>query len=167
MKTPLQVGQKLTFITVNSMAMTVYERIQVATLLAEPQFLRGKLRFGTFKARGKRKEFYLDIEEHATLVFDGWAVPFISDADATRPNGNSFWMNACMNLAGDAQVIKDWVENRNLNEKFCDSSKAKILIFPPDGMPKPENFEGTILYPDLEAGSAVIDRMKERGVRAN
>ena len=113
-----------------------------------------------FKAKGKRKEFYLQPLKDNNLVFEGWDLPvrIDSEGDYVLEPGHVmaskiFRGNACINLIGDENVIKDYVENKNLNEIF--SSKGEIVYC--------KGKEEKVLYPEIEVSHAVINRMKLEG----
>lgn len=103
----------------------------------------------TFKLKGKRKEFYLDLDE-CTAVFEG-LTPFKADSEF-----DSFRGNACINIVGDLETIKEYFETRQLNPYF---EKWRVLIVGEDTK-TPER----VLYPEIaqEQHHAVIERILSR-----
>ena len=168
--TKFHVGQTLTLITFGGLAQTTKVEVAITSLLEKPEDLlryrSGPLesrRIGLMKIRGKRKELYLDIRDDA-LVFDGWDLPIKIDSEVPSARGGvsfCFSGNACYNLAGDADLIKDYVENRNLNGPTHDQVKAKVILVGvgPDGCR--DDCLDRLLYPEIETGHAVVNRMKE------
>lgn len=79
----------------------------------------------TFKLKGKRKQFYLNIS-NTTAVFKGFNIPFYVDSDEENTiNGSKkFHGNACLNFVGKKEDIKNWIDENNLNENL---NKAVIL----------------------------------------
>lgn len=176
-------GQKLTIISVSSgMACTIKREVLVSGVLPEPEpryhYQNGPIdayRVGSYRIRGKRKDFYLDIPLNA-LVFEGWDLPVIIDSEI--PGYNGFHGNACLNLTlstdGDELLdererestrltfLRAFIDSLNLNPYFTDQDKAKIII---PGASVHE--EGTLLYPELESGQAVIEQMKEKAVASS
>ena len=100
----------------------------------------------TFKMKGKRKEYYLDLDE-CSAVFEG-ETPFKADTEF-----NSFRGNACINVVGDMETIKRYFDTRQLNPYF---EKWRVLVVE-DKINTPER----VLYPDMakEQHHAVIDRI--------
>ncbi len=172
--------QKLTIFSISeSMANTNSREIEIVSVLDTPEprlnYVNGPLtghRFGTFKERGKRKTYFLDIRLDA-LVFEGWDLPLITDWDIARADGcTRFSGNACYNLglrqnAGDppapspaheALLARSIIETLNINLPLADSTKAKCLLCRPgDGYD-----DGELLWPEIEVAHAVINRMKEK-----
>lgn len=93
----------------------------------------------TFKLKGKRKQFYLNIT-NTTAVFKGFNIPFYVDSDEENTiNGTkSFHGNACLNFVGKVEDIKKWIDENNLNENL---NKAVILAV--------ENGVYSVVYPDI------------------
>jgi hypothetical protein len=156
----LQVGQKLTLVWIDDMmALTHRQEIEVRSVI-EPIKVgyEGKnTRVGTYRVRGKRKEFFLDLKLD-TLVFDCWDVPFKADTE----DSSCFSGNACFNLVGDPAVIREWVDTRQLNSGVGDQAKAKILVWPAKERDSLTIGEGTLLYPEIDTHHAVINRIKEK-----
>ena len=156
----LRVGQKLTLIWIDDMmALTHRQEIEVRSVI-EPikvGYEGRNTRVGTYRVRGKRKEFFLDLKPD-TLVFDGWEVPFKADTEGSGCISG----NACFNLVGDPAVIREWIETRQLNTSVGDQAKAKILVWPAKERDSLTIGEGTLLYPEIDTGHAVINRIKEK-----
>ncbi len=164
----LRVGQKLTIISISSaMGHTIKREALVKTVLPEPtprlHYSNGPLdgyRYGTYTVRGKRKEFYLDVDLDA-LVFEGWDIPIVIDSEI--PGYSGFHGNACFNIAlrspvlGGPTQLREYIELNNFNPAFTDRDKAKIII-PGASV----HDDGTLLYPELDVSHAVIDRMKDK-----
>lgn len=163
----LSINQKLTVFSIGAMAMTGKTELTIASLLPSPTQTgsRGEsLRVGTYKPRGKRKEFYLDIKSDS-LVFEGWDLPIISDFEVPRAGGSkSFCGNACLNLgAPSVDVLRDYIDNRNLNDQF--SGHGVVLYVAVDSQPTDD---GLIVYPDkVTGGHAVIERIKNKLATVN
>lgn len=172
---PFTAGQKLTIISISEGGHTVKRQIQVATVAEVTPRLHYQngpvdgYRYGTYKEKGKRKEFYLDIQLDA-LVFDGWDIPILIDNEI--PGYGGFHGNACLNLtlAGDFSLFDDserldligkglraLIERKNLSPFFTERNKAAIII--PGAT---VHDDGTLLYPEIETSHGVIERMKER-----
>lgn len=93
--------------------------------------------------------------------------------DSEIPGYNGFQGNACLNLTLSSQgdelldereresmrisFLRAFIDSLQLNPYFTDRDKAKIII---PGASVHE--DGTLLYPELESGHAVIERMKGR-----
>lgn len=105
--------------------------------------------------KGSRKMFMMrNLNNKDTLIFKG-DIPFAIDGDVSTQTANGFIStiirgNACLNLVGDANIVKDYIENHNLNENF--SAFDHVLLI--DG-------EKEIpLYPDTPTAHAVIERIR-------
>jgi|GEM_PF-3462852 hypothetical protein len=174
-----KVGQKITIFSISEMmANTTKAEIRITRTLSfdnikelQPKpiehYVNGPItayRVAGFKERGKRKECYLTLRLE-DLVFEGWDIPIKRDWDVANPNGGSiaFSGNACFNLVGDPAVIRDYVENHNLNGPTSESTKAKIILIPtgPDGCRSSE--PETLLYDDIENVRVPpkVERIKE------
>jgi hypothetical protein len=164
---PFTEGQKLTIIAISEMmAHTTRSEIKLVSVLPEPErvgYQNAKLRVGGFVNKGKRKPYYLDLRAD-TLVFEGWDLPIIVDSELPAKPSTSGMMvsgfsgNACFNLCGDPAVIRDFVDNRNLNPIFNPNERAKIIHA--GSLAEHLPGEGELLYPDIEIRHAVIDRIK-------
>lgn len=170
----LILGQKLTLITISeALAHTVKREIRILSLLDPPEFrphyvgaTHGRQRVGTFSERGKRTTYYLDIRP-SDLVFDGWDIPILIDSEIQRPESHGmsvtmFSGNACFNLWAETDdVLKQWIETRNINDKFSARDRASIIVVPGPGQPFSPQKEGRLLYPEIETNHAVINRIKQ------
>lgn len=170
----LTVGQKLTIISISSMlAHTVATRCKVKEAYPEPQdwrdYVNGPVkgkRYGVMTIERGRKQFYLGIE-YRNLAFDGWDLPFTVQSEAKRRpepgmfTTTSFSGNACINLVGKPEVIRDWVENKALLP-VPDDAKGILLYHDvdADGYIIDPGTDGALLYPDIEVRHAVIDRIR-------
>ena len=156
----LQVGQKLTLVWIDDvMALTHRQEIEVRSVI-EPikvGYEGRNTRVGTYRVRGKRKDFFLDLKPD-TLVFDGWDVPFKADTEGS----GCFSGNACFNLVGDPAVIREWIETKQLNTSVGDHARAKILVWPAKERDSLTIGEGTLLYPEIDTHHVVINRIKEK-----
>ena len=133
------VGQKLTVIRVNGMAMCQKNEIKVTDANAASSFVHAV-------QRGKRKSgiFKVGVE---MLVFDGWDLPISTDFSS---GAGMIHGNACFNLVGDAATIKDLIDTKNLNTAFDRKGECLLIV---DG-------KETLLYPEVETHHAVIERLK-------
>ena len=156
----LQVGQKLTLVWIDDMmALTHRQEIEVRSV-SEPikvGYEGRNTRVGTYRVRGKRKDFFLDLKPDA-LVFDGWDIPFKADTE----DSSCFSGNACFNLVGDPAVIREWIETKQLNTSVGDHARAKILVWPAKERDSLTIGEGTLLYPEIDTHHVVINRIKEK-----
>jgi hypothetical protein len=138
------------------MAMTHRNELEVRTVL-EPQavgYQGRRQRLAIVRQRGKRKDVYLDLAADDILI-DGWEVPFRADTEA----GHIWQGNACFNLVGDAEAIRHCIETHAVLPVSVDA-KAKIIVTrqaPTDG----DDGSPELLYPDIETGHAVVNRIKE------
>jgi hypothetical protein len=172
--------QRLTIFTISDwMAHTMKHEVEVVSVLDTPQpklrYVNGPLegyRLGTFRIRGKRKTFFLDVKSQ-DLVFDGWDFPLIADSEIVRDNCTRFSGNACFNFGiretpGDppapsreheALLARSIIEALNLNLPLTDDTKGKcILCRAGDGIDN----DGELLWPEIEVAHAVVNRMKEK-----
>jgi hypothetical protein len=155
----LQVGQKLTLVWIDDMmALTHRQEIEIRSVIEPVKvgYEGRNTRLGTYRVRGKRQDYFLDLKPD-TLVFDDWDVPFKADTE----DSSCFSGNACFNLVGDPAVIREWVETRQLNSSVGEQARAKILVWPKE-RDSLHMGEGTLLYPEIETGHAVINRIKEK-----
>ena len=156
----LATGQKVTLLKIDDMmAMTHRYELEVRSVL-KPEavgYEGRKQRVATVRQKGKRKEFYLDLAAD-DIVLDGWDQPFRADTEC----GGVFSGNACYNLVGDPEVIRDCIESRAV-APVTDSAKAKILVARAARI-RCSDDDLILLYPDLETHHAVISRMKESRV---
>lgn len=145
----LEVGKKYTVVNIDSMlAMT--HRVEL-TITDKACNKNGEPLF-VYKQKGKRTEYYLQPKNG--FIFEGWNVPFRVDTDG----GSIMRGNACFNFVGDANVIRDWIDNRNLNP---DSDKRIALVV---DNTKHSNDGEEFLYSELAEKSthAVIRKLIER-----
>lgn len=139
-----QIGQQITLIGVSSMAFTSFTQVTIT------RELNGKY---VIKHKGKRKEYYLSNPEETTLVFEGWDIPFTTDAEAPAVNGvKKFRGNACINLVGNEEIIREYVTTKNINPDF--TGLGVIVLIDGDNE--------KVLFPEIETHHAVIDRYKEK-----
>jgi len=88
------------------------------------------------------------------LIFDGWEVPFVVDGET----GGVICGNACFNLVGDVDAIRQCLESRAVFP-ISDSVKAKILVSPAARHVADDS--GTVLlYPNIPTSHAVIEDMR-------
>jgi hypothetical protein len=138
------------------MALTHRFELEVRSTV-EPQavgYQGSKTRLAVVRQRGKRKHFYLDVAADDILL-NGWGLPFRTDTEGS----GVFAGNACYNLVGDPEAIRQCIESRAV-VPVTDEAKAKIIVARAerttcgdDGL--------QLLYPDVETGHAVVNRMKE------
>lgn len=157
----LAVGQRVTLLTIDSaMAMTHRFELEVRQVLA-PQavgYEGRKQRVAAVRLRGKRREFYLDLAADDILL-DGWAQPFKTDLEAySETPGAVCSGNACFNLVGDPEAIRQAIETRAVLP-ITDSAKAKIIVAP---APRTTCDDTGLqpLYPEIEMRHAVVNRIK-------
>src|SRR5262245_46720198 len=106
----LTTGQRLTLLRIDdALAMTHRFELEVRRALApEAVGYQGrKVRLAVVRQRGKRKEFYLDYEADEILL-DGWEHPFRADTEA----GGVIAGNACFNLVGEPEAIRQCIETK-------------------------------------------------------
>src|SRR5947209_15013648 len=122
---PLTVGQRLTLLKIDdAMAMTHRYELDVRSVL-EPQavgYEGRKQRVAVVRQRGKRKDFYLELAADDILL-DGWALPFRTDTEGGRIMAG----NACYNLVGEPETIRECIEGRAVLP-VTEDAKAKIIV---------------------------------------
>jgi hypothetical protein len=153
----LSIGQRVTLLKIDDMmALTHRYEMEVRQVL-EPEkvgYEGRKTRLAVIRQRGKRKEHYLDLAADDILL-DGWNVPFRADTEG----GGVFSGNACYNLVGDPEAIRQCIEAKAIIP-VSDDAKAKIIVA--RGERTKCDDEGlALLYPAIETHHAVINRMKE------
>ena len=154
---PLTAGQRVTLLRIDDcMALTHRFELEVRSTV-EPQavgYQGSKTRLAVVRQRGKRKEFYLDVAADDILL-DGWGLPFRADTEG----GGVFSGNACYNLIGEPEAIRQYIEGRAVLPVTAEA-KAKIIVARTERTTCDD--EGLqLLYPDIETHHAVINRMKE------
>src|SRR5258707_10687916 len=142
----LSVGQRLTLLKIDDcLAMTHRYELEVRSIL-EPQavgYEGRRQRVAVIRQRGKRKEFYLDLAGEDILL-DGWGLPFRTDTEG----GGVMAGNACYNLIGEPEVIRQCIESRAV-VPVSDSAKAKIIVGRAERTKC--NDDGlALLYPEIE-----------------
>jgi hypothetical protein len=153
---PLAVGQRVTLLKIDdAMAMTHRYELDVRSVL-EPYpvgYLGRQQRVAVVRQRGKRRDFFLDVATD-DIVLDGWALPFKTDTEG----GGVFSGNACFNLVGEPETIRECIEGRAVLP-VSDSAKAKIIVTRAERTTCTD--DGLILlYPDIDTRHAVICRLK-------
>ncbi len=109
--TKFEVGKPYTLFSISSwLAHTMKAEIKVT------REIDGRY---TFKERGKRKEYWVEVDK-TTVVFEGWDLPIHCDSE-----GNKFSGNARLNFVGDEKEVLDFVEKNNLNPEL---DKSYILV---------------------------------------
>ena len=153
---PLTVGQRLTLLKIDdAMAMTHRYELDVKSVLEpHPVGYQGRnQRIAVVRQRGKRKDFFLDVATD-DIVLDGWALPFKTDTEG----GGVFSGNACFNLVGDPETIRECIEGRAVLP-VTDSAKAKIIVTRAERT-RCDDSDLILLYPDIDTRHAVICRLK-------
>jgi hypothetical protein len=93
--------------------------------------------------KGARSKFTLrNLESPETLLFEGVDLPFKIDGEVTVNQNNGFTStlvrgNALINLVGDADEIKKYIETKNLNPFFnafdrinhCEGQEKETLLY--------------------------------------
>lgn len=154
----LAVGQRVTLLKIDDcLAMSHRYEMEVRRVLppAPVGYQGRKTRLAVIRQRGKRKELFFDVEAD-DIVLDGWDLPFRTDTEGS----GVFSGNACYNLIGEAEAIRQCIESRAALP-VSDSAKAKIIV----GQSARTTCDDTglaLLYPDIETHHAVVNRMKER-----
>jgi hypothetical protein len=157
---PLTNGQRITLLRIDDcMAMSHRYEFEIRqTLDPQPVGYEGrKTRVAIVRQRGKRKDLYLDLAAD-DVVLDGWNVPFRVDTECSGIMAG----NACYNLVGDPEVIREYIEIRAVLP-ITESAKAKIIVSRGERT-KCDNSECELLYPVIETGHAVVNRMKADAV---
>jgi len=107
--------------------------------------------------KGSRKTYVIKINEPDMLVFVG-DVPFVTDSERPAVDSGTGMMvtsysgNACINLVGDIQVIKLFIEDFNLNKNF---TKFDTVI----------HLDGKIetpVFPESDTHHSVVQRIREK-----
>jgi hypothetical protein len=79
-------------------------------------------RVAGMRQRGKCKEQYLDLAADDILL-DGWGSPFKADTEGDGVMAG----NACYNLIGDPDAIRQYIETKAV-VPMSDAAKAKIIV---------------------------------------
>lgn len=140
----LEVGKRYTVVHIGeALAMTIRHEITITDTEDEKY---------VYKEKGKRKEYY--INPRNTFIFAGWGLPLRVDTDdEVRRIVRG---NACFNFVGDAEVVRDYIDTKNLNP----GARKEIALIV---NPKKDDGE-ELLYPELAAksGHAVIQRIVKK-----
>jgi hypothetical protein len=158
----LSTGQRVTLLKIDDcMAMSHRYEFEIRqTLDPQPVGYEGrKTRVAIARQRGKRKDLYLDLAAD-DIVLDGWNLPFRTDTECSGIMAG----NACYNLVGDPEAIRECVENRAALP-VNDGAKAKIIVSRGERT-KCDDSECELLYPEIETAHAVVNRMKADAVGA-
>jgi hypothetical protein len=154
----LATGQRVTLLKIDDcLAMTHRYELTVREVLEPTKvgYQDRKTRIAIVRQRGKRKDQYLDVETDDILL-DGWEVPFHADTEGK----GVFAGNACYNLVGDPEAIRQCIEARAVLP-VSDGAKARIIVARCDRTTC-DDTGLALLYPDIDTHHAVVNRMKER-----
>src|SRR4029453_1951583 len=98
-------------------------------------------------------QFYLDLDADDILLHE-WDLPFRADTEGD----GVFSGNACFNLIGDPEAIRECIETQAVFP-VSEDAKAKILVSRSER--RTWGDEGLeLLYPDIHTGHAVVNRVK-------
>jgi hypothetical protein len=150
-------GQRVTLLKIDSgLAMSHRYELEVRSVLDGQRvgYEGRQQRVATVRQRGKRKDFYLDLSADDILL-DGWGQPFKTDTEG----GHIMAGNACYNLVGDPETIRQAIETRAV-WPISDDAKAKIIVSRGERT-RCDDSETELLFPDIETHHAVINRIKE------
>jgi hypothetical protein len=153
----LSIGQRVTLLKIDNMlAMSHRYELEVRSVLDGQKvgYEGRKQRVATVRQRGKRKEFYLDLAGDDILL-DGWNQPFKTDTEG----GHIMAGNACYNLVGDPDEIRQAIETRAAWPVSGDA-KAKIIVSRTERTTCDDDGQ-ELLFPDIDTHHAVVNRMKE------
>jgi hypothetical protein len=160
--TELHAAQRVTLLKIDDvMAMSHRYELEVRQSLtpANVGYQGRERRVAIVRQSGKRKEQYLDLKADDILL-DGWDVPFKTDTE-----GGTIWAgNACFNLVGEPEAIRQAIETRAVYPVTQDA-KAKIIVSR-GPRTKCDDGETELLYPEIETHHAVVNRMKEKATLA-
>jgi hypothetical protein len=154
----LSVGLRVTLLKIDEcLAMSHRYELEVRKAL-EPEavgYQKRYTRIAVVRQRGKRKELFLDLASDDILL-EVWDLPFRTDTEC-----NGVWAgNACYNLVGEPEAIRQCIESRALIP-ISEDAKAKIIVARTERTKC--NDDGLeFLYPDIDTHHAVVNRMKER-----
>lgn len=171
---PFVLRQPFTLIAISDvLAHTTKDEIVVKTLLAVPVFRprylgsnTGVWRYGTAVLKGKRKEFHLDVNPASDLVFAGHGTVLVdgdvmsSDPAISRMVSHGFSGNACINLAGTVDEIRELITTRNLNPDF--RKHDAVLALPPADEARTwyNHDKAEPVFPEVPTTHAVIRRIR-------
>ena len=111
----------------------------------------------TFRAnvRGAKDKFiYKKLDDPDTLVFEGNELPFKTDSEIAPTKefvDLTIRGNAMINLAGNPDVIRDWVMHKNLNPFFFGFDRINHI----DGAKE------TLLFPNSPTISRMVMKLRE------
>lgn len=111
--------------------------------------------------KGVRKMFTVKkLDDPETLLFKGTDLPFKIDSEIVREASNGFTntsmlCNALINLVGDAEEIKKYIETKNLNPFFSSFDRINLC----------EGEKETLLFTDVPTDSRLV--MGKREEQAN
>lgn len=158
---PIKTGEKYTIYSLSGMATTSRREIIVTDVLETPEYRKsyasdkpspyGIWRLGAYREHRKRKQYYLDLKMCQSLIIPGW---HHSKTDADEYH--CFSGNACLNLAGTVDEIKELV-GKNINLHF--SNYDIILAYPVPHTELPDH-DGLMCYPDHPTTHAVVIRTR-------
>lgn len=150
----LSLRQRVTLLRIDDLlAMTHRYELEVRGLPeTEGTDQQGRRRIAVARQRGKRKLFYLNVADDDILL-DGWELPFRADTEC----GGVIHGNACFNLVGEPEAIRQCIETRAA-WPISDETKAKIIVMRVPATTAHD--EGHLLYPEVETHHAVVNRMK-------
>ena len=138
-----EVGKKYTTVEISDfMACTVKREIVI-----KDKDDRGTI----FALKGKRKRFYTRVVKDMA-IFEGHDIDLKIDSEVKRIEKNSGFIctsysgNALLNFVGTVEFVKDWIENKNLNEEL-DKSLVVALQREAD-----EDIQ-FMVYPEIAEGS--------------
>ena len=108
----LKEGQQITVIKINSICFAI--KMEVIFINVEGDTL-------AVKVAGEENTKHLAIDTE-TLMFDSWRLPFKVESEYEE-------FSACsdFNLVGEAEVIKKYVDEKNLNKHFAEYNKQMVV----------------------------------------
>lgn len=107
--------------------------------------------------KGARSKFTIrNLESQETLFFEGVDLPFKIDSEITTEANNGFTSttmrcNALINLVGEADTIKRYIKNKNLNPFFKAYDRINLC----------EGEKETLLYTDSITDSRMVMEKRE------
>jgi hypothetical protein len=153
----LTTGQRVTLLKIDDgLAMTHRYELEVRHPL-DPErvgYEGRKQRVAVVRQKGKRKDFYLDLAADDILL-DGWGLPFRTDTEGSGVMSG----NACYNLIGDPDAIRDCIERRAVIP-VTDGARAKIIVARAERTTCDDEGQ-ELLYPDIDTHHAVVNWIKE------